>query len=62
MMQSNPIGSKTSFGSGSVSFLLSKMTVPQKKAVFFKDIADLQRDDEMIYGFMQRDFGDPFKG
>ena len=61
-MQTNPIGSKTSFGSGSVSFLLNRMTVPQKKAVFFKDIADLQRDDEMIYGFMQRDFGDPFKG
>ena len=54
MMQTNTnaIGSKSSFGSGSVSFLLNRMTVPQKKAVFFKDIADLQRDDEMFYGFM----------
>ena len=52
MNNTNAIGSKSSFGSGSVSFLLNRMTVPQKKAVFFKDIADLQREDEVFYGFM----------
>ena len=52
MNNTNALGSKSSFGSGSVSFHLNRMTVPQKKAVFFKDICDLKRDDEMFYGFM----------
>ena len=39
------------------------MSISQKKVVFYPDIQDLHNEDEdLFYGFVQRDFGDPFKG
>ena len=39
----------------------SKETTGQKKVKFYPDMAKISKENEILFKFLQEDYGDPFK-